>query len=102
MIDDFNIKFVETSADEISLHSTIILYNAIDYTVKLLIKKYKSIRKLKEHDPHCCLQPSFSFFFLIFLSNDADFFDVELCMGMYGGMGISVSNTDVCRGDTCL
>ena len=51
---------------------------------------------------HCCLHPSFSFFFLIFLSNDADFFDVELCMGMYGGMGISVSNTDVCRGDTCL
>ena len=94
MIDDFNIKFVETSADEISLHFTIILYDARDYTVKLLIKKYKSIRKLKEHDPHCCLQPSFSFFFLIFRSSEADFFEVEGCIGMYGGVGMSVSSTE--------
>ena len=93
MIDDFDIKICV----DLEGRDFIALYNN---TMKIycqgfkVLNKYKSIRKLKEHDHHCCLQPSFSFFFLIFRSSEADFLEVEGCIGMYGGVGMSVSRTE--------
>ena len=43
---------------------------------------------------YCCLHPSFSFFFFILLSREADFFEVEGCIGIYGGAGISSNGTE--------
>ena len=42
---------------------------------------------------HCCLHPSFSFFFFILLSREADFLEVDDCIGMYGGAGMSSRGT---------